>query len=60
MRKLYEAIRSLRQWPDRGRVGRQDGTRELVFPPRPYIAVYRVKEQNIEVLRIYHAAQDEQ
>jgi plasmid stabilization system protein ParE len=26
--------------------------------PLPYIAVYRVKEQDIEVLRIYHAAQD--
>ena len=57
MRKLYEAIRSLREWPYRGRVGREDGTRELLFPPLPYIAVYRVEEQSIEVLRIYHAAQ---
>jgi len=24
----------------------------------PYILVYRVKEESIEVLRIYHAAQD--
>jgi plasmid stabilization system protein ParE len=29
-----------------------------LFHPLPYIAVYRVKEQDIEVLRIYHAAQD--
>ncbi len=50
-------IRSLREWPYRGRVGREDGTRELLFPPLPYIAVYRVEEQSIEVLRIYHAAQ---
>ena len=57
MRKLYEAIRSLREWPYRGRVGREDGTRELLFPPLPYIVVYRVEEQSIEVLRIYHAAQ---
>jgi len=60
MRKLYEAIRSLRQWPLRGRVGREAGTPELLFPPLPYIAVYRVREQNIEVLRIYHAAQEQQ
>ncbi len=59
MRKLYEAIRSLKQWPNRGRVGREEGTRELLFPPLPYIAVYRVKEQSIEVLRIYHAAQEQ-
>ena len=40
------------------RIGREEGTRELLFPPLPYVAVYRVKEQSIEVLRIYHTAQD--
>jgi plasmid stabilization system protein ParE len=29
-----------------------------LFLPLPYIAVYRVKEQSIEVVRIYHGAQD--
>jgi addiction module RelE/StbE family toxin len=58
MRKLYEAIRSLKDLPDRSRIGREEGTRELLFPPLPYVAVYRVKEQSIEVLRIYHTAQD--
>lgn len=58
MRKLYEAIDSLKKSPHRGRFGREDGTRELLFPPLPYVAVYRVKEQSIEVLRIYYTAQD--
>jgi plasmid stabilization system protein ParE len=58
MRKLYADIRSLKQRPHRGRIGREDGTRELLFPPTPYVAVFRVREQTIEVLRIYHAAQD--
>ncbi len=58
MRKLYEDIRSLKQWPGRGRPGRESGTRELLFPPTPYVAVFRVREQTIEVMRIYHAAQD--
>jgi toxin ParE1/3/4 len=58
LRKLYEAIRSLKESPHGGRLGREDGTRELLFPPMPYIAVYRVQEQSIEILRIYHAAQD--
>jgi plasmid stabilization system protein ParE len=57
MRKLYQAIRSLREWPHRGRPG-EDGTRELLFPPLPYVAVYRVSEHSVEVLRIYHGAQD--
>jgi toxin ParE1/3/4 len=57
LRKLYEAIRSLKEGPYRGRMGREEGTRELLFLPLPYIAVYRVKEQSIEILRIYHTAQ---
>lgn len=58
LRKLYETIVSLKEWPLRGRAGGEEGTRELLFPPLPYIAVYRVRNQSIEVLRIYHAAQD--
>jgi toxin ParE1/3/4 len=58
IRKVYAAIQSLKEWPHRGRLGREEGTRELMFPPLPYMAVYRVKEQDIEVLRIYHGAQD--
>jgi addiction module RelE/StbE family toxin len=57
-RKLYETIQSLKDWPYRGRPGREEGTRELLFPPLPYITVYRVREGIIEVLRIDHAAQD--
>src|SRR6202790_1046601 len=54
LRKLYESIRSLNQSPHRGRLGREDGTRELLFPPLPYIAVYRVKERRFTALRVYH------
>ena len=42
--ELYEGIRSLKTFPQRGRQGREPGTHELVFPPLPYIAVYRIKE----------------
>jgi toxin ParE1/3/4 len=55
IRKAYAAIQSLKQWPH---LGREEGTRELLFPPLPYVAVCRVKEQVIEVLRIYHGAQE--
>lgn len=58
MRKLYGTIRELKGWPARGRPGDEKGTREILFPPTPYVAVYRVREQTIEVVRIYHAAQD--
>jgi plasmid stabilization system protein ParE len=58
LRKVYATIQSLKEWPYRGRIGREEGTRELLFPPLPYVAVYRVKDQSIEVLRIYHTVQD--
>ncbi len=58
LRKLYDTIRSLRQSPYRGRPGSEPDTREVLFPPLPYVAVYRVKGEAIEVLRIYHGAQD--
>jgi toxin ParE1/3/4 len=60
MRKLYETIRSLRQSPYRGRPGIEEGTREVLFPPLPYVAVYRINECQpaIEILRVYHGAQE--
>jgi toxin ParE1/3/4 len=57
MRKLYDAARGLKQWPFRGRLGSEEGTREIVFSPLPYIISYRVTNQAIEILRIYHGAQ---
>jgi hypothetical protein len=38
MRKLYGTIRELKEWPGRGRPGREEGTREILFPPTPYVA----------------------
>jgi toxin ParE1/3/4 len=58
MRKLYETIRELKRWPGRGQPGRAADTREIFFPPTPYVAVYRVRERSIQVMRIYHVAQD--
>ena len=57
MRKLYEKIRALKDAPYVGRPGVVEGTRELLFSPMPYVAVYRVDGQTIEIWRIYHAAQ---
>ena len=55
---LYETIRSLKTSPLRGRLGRVKGTRELVLTRLPYIVVYRVQEQAVEILHIYHGAQN--
>ena len=58
MRKIYERIRALKHTSYIGRPGRIEGTREILFQPMPYVAVYCVYEQTIEIWRIWHAAQD--
>ncbi len=55
--EIYQAILTLRSTPFRGRAGREEGTRELVLPRLPYIVVYHVKDNDIEILHIYHGAQ---
>ena len=55
---LYDGCESLRHAPHRGRKGRIEGTRELIFPLLPYIAVYRVTADVVEILHFYHGAQD--
>ena len=58
MRKLYERINALKTAPFIGRPGRVEGTRELLFQPLPYIAVYHVAAQTIEVWRVYHTSRN--
>lgn len=56
---IYDGISQLKNSAGLGRVSaRMIGWRELVFPPLPYIAVYRVRQDVIEIARIYHGAQN--
>ncbi len=54
---IYDGIVGLKNFPNLGRPGRETGTRELIFAPLPYIAVYRIIENVIEISRIWHGAQ---
>jgi len=55
---IYQRCADLRQFPNRGRQGRVPGTRELVLAPLPFIVVYRFNAEAVEIVRIYHSAQD--
>jgi toxin ParE1/3/4 len=57
VRTLYDAPRSLLTFPNRGRPGKREGTRELVLSPLPYIIVYQVRGDRVIVVRIVHGAQ---
>jgi len=55
VRELQEAVTRLQRHPGMGRAGRVPGTRELVLH-RNYIAVYRVRGDEVEVLRLHQVA----
>lgn len=55
---IYESVGCLTQFPRRGRPGRKLNTRELVFARLPLLAVYRIRGEIIEVIRILHGAQN--
>ena len=56
---VVERIGTLEAFPHLGRPGRVEGTREIAFPPLPFIAIYEVFETQgeVRVLRILHGAQ---
>jgi toxin ParE1/3/4 len=57
-RELLVAGDSLVTFPRRGRPDSLPGRRELVALP-PYVIVYRVlADDTVDILRIWHAAQD--
>ena len=54
---VYRSISLLAKFPESGRTGRLPETRELVFAGLPYVAVYRLGSDAVEILRILHGAQ---
>ena len=57
-RRIRTAVLRLVDFPQSGRAGQLAGTRELVVPGLPYIVVYRVGRDAVEILRVFHAARN--
>lgn len=55
---IQSALDSLATFPSRGRQTMFSGLRELVVRRTPYIIVYSVGSEHVEVIRIRHASQD--
>ncbi len=53
---LRDSILMLGEQPRLGRPGRIPGTRELVVIKLPYILPYRVRNDTVEILRVFHTA----
>lgn len=46
----------LRDHPKIGRTGRAAGTFELVIPGIPYVVPYRIRNQEVQILTVYHTS----
>jgi addiction module RelE/StbE family toxin len=55
-KRIFDAARSLSTLPHRGRPGLRPGSRELVL--RPFILVYRVTGEIVEISNIEHGAKN--
>jgi toxin ParE1/3/4 len=57
---IVERIGTLETFPHLGRLGRVSDTREIIFAPLPFVAIYEVFDDREEVwvLRILHGAQE--
>ncbi len=55
--RIGAQIRQLRRFPESGRPGRIEGTRELLVQHTPYIVAYRIMDGTVRILRVLHAAQ---
>ncbi len=54
---IEAAVSRLSRHPHSGRLGRVNGTRELVIPRTPYIIAYRVEESAVVIARLLHSSQ---
>lgn len=52
--EVQTIIQNLTLFPDAGRKGRVQGTRELVIPHKPFIIAYRVQGDEIHILAVVH------
>lgn len=55
--RIVEASERIIQFPEVGRAGRVNGTRELVVSGTQYLIIYRLKKNAVHFLRVLHARQ---
>jgi toxin ParE1/3/4 len=55
--RIRDAVVHLAVHPAMGRVGRINGTRELVITGNAYIVAYRVRKGSVRILAVLHSSQ---
>jgi toxin ParE1/3/4 len=54
--RIISAVERLERFPQMGRPGRVDRSRELVVTGTPFVVAYRLKGESIQVLAVLHGA----
>ena len=56
VQSIVDATNLLSEHPAIGRPGRVPGPRELVVTNTPFLVPYRVRDETVEILRVFHGA----
>ena len=54
--RIEKVVNQLRTYPMSGRMGREPNTRELVISRTPFLVVYRVTPEAVEILSVFHTS----
>jgi len=54
--EIWESTQLLGRHPMAGRVGRVEGTRELVIRGTPFVVAYKVEKSEVWILAVVHSA----
>lgn len=54
--RISTRVQDLIRFPECGRPGRVEGTRELVIDRTPYIVAYRFQGDTVRIVRVLHGA----
>jgi toxin ParE1/3/4 len=55
--RIEKQVKALAQFPEMGRPGRVEQTRELIIKRTPFIVAYRIEGNSVRILRVLRGAQ---
>lgn len=56
--RIVASTQRLEIFPESGRTGQIAGTRELIVPGLPYIVIYRIIKNQVQILRVFHTSRN--
>ncbi len=54
--QVFAGVERLERFPNMGRSGRLEGSRELVMAGTPFVVPHRINRNRVEILAVFHAS----